>query len=80
MGDSKDSTPRVVTFAAAGLELAGLAVVFAAFGYGIDRWLENTKPFGTGLAGLVGFSLGMVRFVLLANRANSSQKPSRKGN
>jgi len=76
--DSKDSSPRFITFAAAGLELAGLAVVFAVFGYGIDRWLESSRPFGTGLAGLVGFALGMGRFVLLANRANSGNPPRRR--
>lgn len=78
MGDSKSSSRRFTTFAAAGLELAGVAVVFAAIGYGIDRWLGNTRLVGTGIIGLIGFTLGMVRFVLLAGQVNATGDPPRK--
>ena len=75
MSGAKKAPRKLITFVAAGLELAGLAVVFAAFGYGIDQWLGNTRLIGTGITGLVGFTLGMVRFVLLANQANAMRKP-----
>jgi hypothetical protein len=76
--DTKSPYRGFATFAAAGLELAGLALAFAVIGYGIDRWLDNSRLIGTGVAALVGFTLGMVRFVLLVNAANATRRPARK--
>lgn len=57
-------------FIGAGIELAAFALVAAAVGYGLDRWLGHERPLATAFCGLVGFSLGLVRFIVLANRAN----------
>ncbi len=57
-------------FIGAGIELAAFALVATAAGYGLDRWLGHERPLATAFCGLTGFSLGMVRFIVLASRAN----------
>ncbi len=59
-------------FIGAGIELASFAVVATLAGYGFDRWLNNDRLLFTAICGMVGFALGMVRFIVLANRANRS--------
>jgi len=64
-------------FLGAGLELSGITLGFAAVGFGLDRWLGNDRLLATGLVTLLGFSLGMVRFVVIAMAAMGS--PPTKG-
>lgn len=64
-------------FVGAGLELAGLTLCFAGLGYGVDKWMGNERLVVTALVTLVGFSLGMVRFVLLASSASSKSAKRR---
>ena len=63
-------------FVGAGLELAGFTLCFAGLGFGIDKWLGNKRLVGTALVTLVGFSLAMARFVVLASAA--SEKPAKR--
>ena len=61
-------------FIGAGFELAGVAFVFGLIGYAIDRSLGNVKQVATAIAMLIGFSLGLMRFVLLASKENARQR------
>ena len=46
-----------------GMELAGATLGVAAIGWWIDYAMSNSSGVGVGIGALVGFSLGMVRFV-----------------
>ncbi len=70
----RPSAKNIARFAGAGIELAAFATLFALLGYGLDRWLGNTTYIATALAALVGFSLGFVRFMLLALKVNARQR------
>lgn len=61
-------------FLGAGLELAGVAIVFGLIGYAMDRSLGNVKQVATAMMMLLGFSLGLTRFVLLASKENARQR------
>ncbi len=65
----------VVRFLGAGLELAGISGLFAVGGWAIDRWQDSGRT-ATALGLLIGFSLGMFRFVLMALRATSESDGS----
>ncbi len=63
-------------FIGAGIELAAFALGATAVGYGLDRWLDHERSLATAFCGLVGFSFGLVRFIVLANRANRTFRDS----
>ena len=65
-------------FAGAGFELAGISFLFGLGGYALDRWLGNTKPLATAVATLIGFSLGLLRFIILASQENTRQREQSK--
>lgn len=65
---------RFGRFVGAGFELAGTALLFGLMGYAIDRFLGNGKQIATAFATLVGFSLGLTRFVILASKENARQR------
>lgn len=53
----------VLRFVGLGTELAGFTLVFAGIGHLLDNGLQTSKPYASALAALVGFTLGMVRFI-----------------
>jgi len=57
-------------FAGAGMELGGSAIVGAAIGYGLDRYLGNTTLLATALGAILGFTGGLIRFIRLALEAS----------
>jgi len=63
-------------FVGAGLELSGISLLFAAVGFGLDRWLGDDRLIATAIAVLVGFTLGMIRFVMMASGANTRSSKS----
>ncbi|MGV3484025.1 MAG: hypothetical protein ACO1RT_06390 [Planctomycetaceae bacterium] len=65
-------------FAGAGFELAGISLVFGLVGYAIDRSMGNTRQLATAFAALIGFSLGLLRFIVLASKENA-RRPEREG-
>ena len=60
----------VFRFVGLGTELAGFTLVFAGLGYLMDKFGQNPKPYGTALGALIGFSLGMVRFIQQARKSD----------
>lgn len=62
-------------FVGAGFELATLTLLFALVGLGFDKWHGNARHLGTGLGSMLGFSLGMVRFIVSAMQANRASTP-----
>ena len=63
-----------VRLTGAGLELAMTTIVFGAIGMAVDRWAETTRPVFAAIAGLVGFLLGMIRFIRLATSVSAAQR------
>jgi hypothetical protein len=55
-----------------GTELAGFTLVFAGFGHLVDWASELPKPYGTALGALIGFSLGMARFIWQVTQSDDS--------
>jgi F0F1-type ATP synthase assembly protein I len=53
-----------------GIELAGTTVGVAAIGYVIDWKVQNSTPYATALAALVGFSFAMFRFIQNVTKKN----------
>ncbi len=60
----------VFRFVGLGTELAGFTLVFAGLGYLADRTFQNPKPYGTALGAMIGFSLGMMRFIQQARTSD----------
>lgn len=58
----------------AGLELAMVAIVFGAIGYAIDHLVGSERQFFAALVGLLGFALGMIRFIRLAMAVSADQR------
>ncbi len=50
-------------FAGLGIELATSTLLFAGIGYFVDWLLELEKSYGTAAGTLVGFTIGMFRFI-----------------
>ncbi|TWU37704.1 hypothetical protein Q31b_44930 [Novipirellula aureliae] len=65
----KKANRNWVRFAGMGIELAGTTLLFTAVGYWIDDWRDADRPFVTAGAMLVGFSLAMTRFIIVAVKA-----------
>jgi hypothetical protein len=59
-------------FAGAGMELGGSAILCAAIGYALDRYLDNTTLIATALGAVIGFAAGLYRFIRMAMAANQS--------
>ena len=53
----------VYRFLGLGSELAGFTLVFAGLGHLIDSSGEFPKPYATAGGALIGFALGMARFI-----------------
>lgn len=51
-----------------GMELAAFTLVFTAIGYWIDWSRQHDTPYATALLALIGFVLGMVRFIVQSTR------------
>jgi F0F1-type ATP synthase assembly protein I len=66
-------------FAGAGMELGGSAIVGAAIGYGVDRYLGNTTLLATALGAILGFTGGLIRFIRLALEASRPPGGRRSG-
>ena len=60
----------VFRFVGLGTELAGFTLVFAGLGYLIDSISQFPKPYGTAFGALLGFALGMARFVMQARQSD----------
>lgn len=64
-----DTRPRSFAgVAGMGFELAGTTVAIAGIGYLADRYFGGERSFGFAIGGLIGFGLGMFRFILKALR------------
>ena len=50
-------------FLGLGSELAGFTLIFAGLGYLIDSANQFPKPYATAGGALIGFVLGMARFI-----------------
>lgn len=59
------------------MELAVITIAFGAAGAFADRRLNFQRPVLSALAGLVGFTLGMVRFIRLALAASEPEQRGR---
>lgn len=66
LGSAEAST--LFRFVGLGMELAGFTLVLAGLGYWVDSNLHLAKPFATALGALIGFTVGMVRFIQQANK------------
>lgn len=60
--------------AGAGLELAFITIVFGAIGMAIDQRIGLERPVCSALSGLLGFVLGMIRFIRLAMTLTRDQR------
>ena len=60
--------------AGAGLELAFITIVFGAIGMAIDQRIGLERPVCSALSGLLGFVLGMIRFIRLATILTRDQR------
>jgi len=63
-------------FVGAGFELAGITLLFVLIGVGFDKWYGNARHLGTALGSMFGFSLGMVRFIVIAMQVNRAKTHS----
>jgi F0F1-type ATP synthase assembly protein I len=59
----------VLRFATLGTELAAFTLSGTAVGYFLDSARGHGKPYATALGTLIGFVLGMVRFIRIAMKA-----------
>lgn len=59
-----------IKFVGMGIELAGVTLGIAAFGYLADGYFRTAKPYGTGLGTMVGFTFGLFRFIQRAMKNN----------
>ncbi len=50
-------------FSGLGMELAGATLGVAAIGYLVDRYRGQTEGYGVAAGALIGFTLGMYRFI-----------------
>jgi hypothetical protein len=58
----------------AGLELAFITIALGAIGAVIDQQLQSPRPVCSALGGLLGFGLGMIRFIRLATSISKTQR------
>ena len=63
----------------AGLELATAVAIGLAAGYLVDRFLAGERPLGMAFGALIGFGLGMVRFIIRAKRSTQQSVASPPG-
>lgn len=56
-------------FVGLGMELATSTLVVAGLGFAIDHYRDHTTLFGTAFGALVGFAIGMVRFIKQASQS-----------
>lgn len=70
----KSTAAPWVRLTGAGLELAMTTLALGAIGVAADQWVQTTRPVFAALAGLAGFSLGMVRFIRLAISVSAAQR------
>ncbi|OYP34708.1 AtpZ/AtpI family protein [Rhodopirellula sp. MGV] len=68
------STAPWLRLTGAGLELAFVATLFGGIGAVVDRAVGSERPLGLAMGGLVGFSLGMIRFIRLATQTSKAQR------
>ncbi|MCA9140050.1 MAG: AtpZ/AtpI family protein [Planctomycetales bacterium] len=71
---SVPSAPVWVRLTGAGMELAFITIVFGATGAAIDRHFNMARPMYSAFGGLLGFTLGMVRFIRMANLISQAQR------
>lgn len=60
---SRKRRATVFQFIGLGSELATFTLVGTGIGYAIDAASDNAKPLATAGATLIGFTLGMIRFI-----------------
>lgn len=58
----------------AGLELAFIGLVFGGIGSLVDKAASLERPIGLAFGGLIGFGLGMFRFIRLATQTSNAQR------
>ena len=63
-----DQPRSIAVVVGMGFELAGTTVVLAGLGHLVDRYFGADRSIGFALGGLVGFGLGMLRFIMKALR------------
>lgn len=73
-GSAPSRSPVWIRLSGAGLELAFITIVFGAIGAAIDRHLQSARPICSAIGGLLGFTLGMIRFIRLATSISNRQR------
>jgi F0F1-type ATP synthase assembly protein I len=51
-----------------GTELAGFTLIFLGAGYFVDSVRAHQTPYATAFGTMIGFTLGMIRFILQVNK------------
>jgi F0F1-type ATP synthase assembly protein I len=60
---SSGSSRPWLRFVGLGLELATFTLLFTGIGYWVDSGRQHETPYATAAGALIGFVLGMIRFV-----------------
>ena len=68
------SSPIWLRLSGAGIELAFITIAFGAAGTLIDGRTQAEQPVAAAFGGLIGFTLGMVRFLRLATSISQQQR------
>lgn len=63
-----------VRLSGAGMELALITIAFGAAGALADHQLDLQRPITSATGGLVGFTLGMIRFIRLATTISGNER------
>ena len=56
-----------------GTELAGFTLVLTGIGYWIDAARQHETPYASAAGALIGFVLGMIRFIVQSTRDASER-------
>ncbi len=64
-----DSSQPWLRLAGLGMELAAFTLVMTGIGYWIDSHRQHEKPYYTAAGTLIGFVLGMIRFIIQAKNS-----------
>ncbi|MCO8124803.1 hypothetical protein NHH03_23905 [Stieleria sp. TO1_6] len=72
--DQKSTAPVWMRLTGAGMELAFITIALGWLGSLVDANQQTARPVFAALCGLVGFALGMVRFIRLAVSVSKQQR------
>ncbi|KAA5545194.1 hypothetical protein FYK55_05855 [Roseiconus nitratireducens] len=75
--DHRPSTagrPKWIRLSGAGMELAAVTLLFGGIGLLLDRKFQVQRPVWSAAFGLIGFVLGLIRFIRLALSVSESER------